>query len=151
MYVGGFNLNTISFPLDNPSNLTTISNNQNAVSLVFDNNNNLFSGYDTSANILKTSSTITFNPATIDISGSSIPIDLYNTTNSTIYDTFNLNVNLACFKEDTKILTDKGYRCIQDLRKGDLIKIANDEYKPIFMIGYSKIYNSDDNLRSKER
>ena len=40
-----------------------------------------------------------------------------------------------CFKEDTEILTDQGYRLIQDLRKGDLIKTLRNDYKPIAMIG----------------
>jgi len=42
---------------------------------------------------------------------------------------------IVCFKEDTKILTDKGYLPIQNLRKGDLIQTLNNGYKPIDMIG----------------
>ena len=42
---------------------------------------------------------------------------------------------ITCFKEDTKILTDKGYKSIQDLRKGDLVKTLNHDYKAIDMIG----------------
>jgi hypothetical protein len=42
---------------------------------------------------------------------------------------------MVCFKEDTKILTDKGYILIQDLRKGDLVKTLNHDYMPIDMIG----------------
>lgn len=40
-----------------------------------------------------------------------------------------------CFLEDSKILTDKGYVCIQDLKKGDLIKTLVNEYLPIYKIG----------------
>ena len=42
---------------------------------------------------------------------------------------------LVCFKEGSTILTDKGYRPIQDLRKGDLVKTALHGYKAIEMIG----------------
>jgi hypothetical protein len=40
-----------------------------------------------------------------------------------------------CFKEDSKILTDKGYIMIQDLKKGDLVKTLKDGYKPIVLLG----------------
>jgi hypothetical protein len=46
-----------------------------------------------------------------------------------------------CFKEGSKILTDKGYIPIQNLRKGDLIKTLRDGYKPLDMIGYREIEN----------
>jgi hypothetical protein len=54
---------------------------------------------------------------------------------------------LVCFKEDTKILTDKGYIPIQNLRKGDLVKTLLDDYKPIVMIGKRDMYH----LASQER
>jgi hypothetical protein len=46
-----------------------------------------------------------------------------------------------CFKEGTKILTDKGYIPIQYLRKGTLVKTLKNGYKPIFMIGKKEIYH----------
>ena len=48
---------------------------------------------------------------------------------------------IVCFKEGSKILTDKGYICIQDLQKGDLVKTLKHEYKSINMIGKREIYN----------
>ena len=48
---------------------------------------------------------------------------------------------MTCFKEDTKILTDKGYIPIQDLRKGDLVKTLKHDYKAIDMIGKREIYH----------
>ena len=40
-----------------------------------------------------------------------------------------------CFLHNSKILTNQGYRPIQDLRKGDLVKTLKHYYKPIEMIG----------------
>jgi DNA-binding beta-propeller fold protein YncE len=52
-----------------------------------------------------------------------------------------------CFNKDTKILTDKGYKLIQDLRKGDFVKTTLHDFKPIVMIGFRDIHH----LASKER
>jgi surface protein len=46
---------------------------------------------------------------------------------------------IPCFKQDTKILTDKGYKFIQHLRKGDLVKTYKHNYKAIHMIGKKDI------------
>lgn len=54
---------------------------------------------------------------------------------------------ITCFKEDTKILTNKGYVLIQDLKIGDLVITLRHGYKPIDMIGYKQI----ENVISKER
>jgi YVTN family beta-propeller protein len=54
---------------------------------------------------------------------------------------------IPCFKSDSKILTDKGYIPIQDLRKGDFVKTLLNDYKPIVMIGKRDIYH----IASKER
>ena len=56
-----------------------------------------------------------------------------------------------CFKEDTKILTDQGYKLIQDLRKGDLVKTLLHEYKPIDMIGKRDIVHSASKERVKDQ
>jgi len=48
---------------------------------------------------------------------------------------------IICFKEDTKILTNKGYIPIQDLRKGDLVKTIEHNYLPIVMIGKKEIHH----------
>jgi len=46
---------------------------------------------------------------------------------------------LICFKKDTKILTDKGYVPVQDLRKGDLVKTLLHDLAPISMIGFKEM------------
>ena len=63
--------------------------------------------------------------------------------------------NIVCFREGTKILClDQGretYLPIQDIRKGTLVKTHLHGYVPVESIGYSKIYNPADTLRSKNR
>ena len=54
--------------------------------------------------------------------------------------------NMACFTENTKILTDNGYIPIQDLKKGDLIKTVKHGYIPIHMIGKRELYHVKDQL-----
>jgi len=42
---------------------------------------------------------------------------------------------IPCFKEGTKILTNKGYKLVENLRRGDLIKTVRDGYKALYKIG----------------
>jgi hypothetical protein len=66
--------------------------------------------------------------------------------------TYNINyLYTTCFKEGTKILTDTGYRPIQDLRKGDLVKTLLNGYKAIDMIGKSEIYHLATTDRTKDQ
>jgi hypothetical protein len=53
---------------------------------------------------------------------------------------------IPCFKEGTQILTLDGYRYIQDLRKGDLVKTLNHGYVGINMIGCQIIYNRKETI-----
>ena len=52
-----------------------------------------------------------------------------------------LQSQMVCFKEDSKILTIDGYKPIQDLRKGDLVKTSNNDFKPIELIGKQSRYH----------
>jgi hypothetical protein len=65
--------------------------------------------------------------------------------------TYQLNVNIICFKEGTTILTIDGYKPIQDLRKGDLIKTLQNGYLPIDMIGKREIYHQASTERIKDQ
>jgi hypothetical protein len=57
----------------------------------------------------------------------------------------------SCFLENTNILTDKGYVKIQELRKGHLIKTLKNEYVPLHLIGFRKMYNISTNRRIKDQ
>jgi hypothetical protein len=48
---------------------------------------------------------------------------------------------MSFFKEDTKILTIKGYIAIQKLRKGNLVKTYKNDYIPIAAINKSEFYH----------
>jgi hypothetical protein len=50
-------------------------------------------------------------------------------------------INVNCFLEGSKILTDKGYIPIEDLRKGDLVKTFKHGFIPINMISKTVINN----------
>jgi len=69
--------------------------------------------------------------------------------NATITNGFTYNI--ICFKEGSKILTDKGYVAVQDLRNGDLVKTVSSGFKKIEHIGYSKMYHNVNDIRSKNK
>lgn len=81
--------------------------------------------------------------------GNGLFVALSNSANSNKVMT--LSNPIVCFKEDTKILTNKGYICIQDLRKGDLVKTIDNGYIPIDMIGKRVIYHPAINDRNKDQ
>ena len=81
-----------------------------------------------------------------------------NTGNSSyLYPIWSEPSRVMCFKEGTQILcldsqdNQEKYLPIQDLRKGVLVKTSENGYKPIKLIGHSKIYNPANSLRFKNR
>jgi hypothetical protein len=62
---------------------------------------------------------------------------------------------IPCFKDNTKILCFKNgeevYVKVQDIRKGDLVKTLRNGYVPVNIVGTTKIYNSGDTFRGKNR
>ena len=59
--------------------------------------------------------------------------------------------NVICFKEGTQILTVDGYRPVEKLMKGDLIKTVAHGFLPIHMIGTRKIIHTATNERIKDQ
>jgi hypothetical protein len=58
---------------------------------------------------------------------------------------------IACFKKDTKILTNHGYVPIQNLKKGDLVKTLHNGFVAIHSIGKKDIYNPSVDERIKDQ
>jgi hypothetical protein len=48
---------------------------------------------------------------------------------------------ITCFKEDSMILTEKGYVKVQELKKGDLVKTMNGEYRAMEMLGTRVVFH----------
>jgi len=71
--------------------------------------------------------------------------------NGSIYRYSLLGPAITCFKEGSKILTNKGYIPIENLRKGDLVKTVKHDYKEIDMIGKRDIYHPASNERIKDQ
>jgi len=57
----------------------------------------------------------------------------------------------VCFLENSQILTNTGYRPIQELRKGDLIKTLKNDFVPIDMIGARDVYHPKLEERIKDQ
>jgi len=68
-----------------------------------------------------------------------------------------LYFKFMCFLEGTKLLCydpitqQEVYRCVETLRKGDLVKTLTNGYKAVDTIGTSKIYNPGNKMRSDNR
>lgn len=79
--------------------------------------------------------------------------DLLNDTDNPTYNLY--PASPPCFLEGSKILCQiegkEEYRPVETLRNGTLVKTLCDGFKPIAMIGYSKVYNPPNNLRSTTR
>jgi len=58
---------------------------------------------------------------------------------------------IPCFSENTKILTNNGYKQIKDLQIGDMVKTLLNDYKPIVVIGKQKIEHFSCKERIKDQ
>jgi hypothetical protein len=57
---------------------------------------------------------------------------------------------VACFKENTQILTNRGYIHVQDLKRGDLVQTLKHGLKPICLLGKSHIlHHSESSSKDK--
>ena len=59
--------------------------------------------------------------------------------------------SIPCFKQGSKILTNKGYVEIQNLRKGDLVETSKHGFVPIDMIGYTQLEHFNNKERIKDQ
>jgi hypothetical protein len=100
--------------------------------------------YDSATHIITFHNVVLTNPGAHTLTW----VDM--TDQRTLYE-FILNINITCFKEGTKILTERGYRLIQDLRKGDLVKTYQHGFQPINSIGKSVIYHPASQDRIKDQ
>lgn len=80
-----------------------------------------------------------FNIKGLQTSYYNVYIAAKNSVGGNIYSPVIAPVNVICFKEDSRILTNRGYRKIQYLKRGDLIKTFKDGFKPIYKIGKKEI------------
>ena len=95
--------------------------------------------------------TYTFNNVTIYTAGPNT-LSITDTNTSNILDSsITVNVEVICFLEDSKILTDKGYVPIQNLKKGDLVKTLLHGFVPIYLIGKRGMYHAATNDRNKDQ
>ena len=62
-----------------------------------------------------------------------------------------LPIQVTCFKEGSKILTIGGYKPIESLKKGDLVKTLRNGFVPIDMIGKRTFVHSSTQERIKEQ
>jgi hypothetical protein len=58
---------------------------------------------------------------------------------------------VPCFNAGTKILTDNGYKLVEELKKGDLVKTLLHGYKAVDMIGKRDIVHMADTTRIKDQ
>ena len=148
----------------NTANLITLGG--YVFSITSNNSSKLYASYISGS----TSQTDIYNlDGTINTSNIFVPINLYvfwlvytnklyfNDTNfSSITDFYEYSQSgptpsPPCFKEDSKILTDTGYKAIQDLKKGDLVKTLKHGYKPLVIIGKKDIEHKALNHRAKDQ
>lgn len=64
---------------------------------------------------------------------------------------YNTPTDIVCFKENTKILTNEGYKCIENLKIGDLVQTYKYGFKKICTIGKDKILHKATNERIKDQ
>jgi len=122
--------------------------------------NNSNSLYSTDAGHTWTASTTTISGPTQKGAISLVNQNGVVSTNSAFYYTGDGGINwsqlplpppIICFKEGSKILTDTGYKLVQELRNGDLVKSVSSGFKKIEHIGFSKMYHNANDVRSKDK
>jgi hypothetical protein len=94
----------------------------------------------TFANVFYNVNFVTIPSGILSINNRTFSWNLVKQTGLDVYDLV-IYTNPTCFKENTKILTNYGYKFIQNLKIGDLVKTTLNGYKSIFNIGKMEIYH----------
>ena len=137
---------TIAYRQVNKVTVTPTSNSSGAFTYSLQTNTATFSGF---AVIDPVSGIVTLGGiGTINVFVTQAATNVYSAVTTPVpAGTITVNyIAIPCFKEDTHILTIDGYRLIQDLRKGDLVKTLNHGYVGINTIGHQSIYNEKDKM-----
>ena len=161
---------TIYFPPENPSitsivaynGIATVNFTQPTTSVAVTNyaysysiNGGAFTEF-TPCNPVKTTSPLTItglvNNSVVSVRIRGIndnnSVDKYSDNSNTMYNVYVYSYEpIFCFKDNTKILTNNGYTAIHELRKGDLIKTFEHDFKPIAVIGKTNIKHEANQVR----
>jgi len=70
---------------------------------------------------------------------------------SGLYGTSVFPANMICFLGGSTILTDRGYKFIEDLKQGDLVHTLRHGLVPVYGIGSKKIHNRASETRIKNQ
>ena len=95
------------------------------------------------------SSTTTFYIPNLMRGDYNIYVAAVNSYGANIYTPAIPPINFICFKENSYILTIHGYKKIQHLKKGDLVKTLSHGFKPIYRTGKKDITHTPTLERSK--
>jgi DNA-binding beta-propeller fold protein YncE len=128
-----------------------IGNNSNYLYALNDNGNNIAQVNITNPSIINYSWATGFDDAyynAIDSTGTYMYVSNYIVS---AISRVSLPAGIVCFKNNSKILTDKGYIPIQDLKKGDLVKTLKHGFRAIDMIGKRKINHQASKDRIKDQ
>ena len=80
-----------------------------------------------------------------------VTVGQYGGTGNIYGSYYSQSPSTVCFKQGSKILTDKGYVKIEELKVGDLVKTSENGFVPIYMIGHKPFYNPAVTNRIKEQ
>jgi hypothetical protein len=122
-----------------------------ATGLTIDNTGSLYGGYGGN-NVYQFTNQYIFRNVNLPDVGD-LSLNVYNNTRETTVAT--INVNVVCFKEDSKILclvdNEEKYLHIQHIKVGDLIKTYLHGYKKVELVGSGILHNSGNGERIKDK
>jgi len=122
-----------------------------ATGLAIDNTDTFYGGYGVD-NVYQFTNQYVFRHVNLPDEGD-LSLTVYNNTTEETVAT--INVNVICFKEDSKILclvdNEEKYIPIQHIKVGDLVKTYLHGYKKVEVIGSSIINNSGNSERTKDK